>query len=87
MECAYCGSDNNLTIDHVVPRSKGGADFTKNVVCCCSSCNGNKGHQSWEEWYFSQDFFDKDRHDKIKEWMKPEKTDLFTYRPRRNNCT
>ena len=34
-ECAYCGSDNHITIDHIVPRSKGGADFTKNVVCCC----------------------------------------------------
>ena len=86
-ECAYCGSDTDLTIDHVVPRSKGGADFTKNVVCCCSSCNGNKGHQSWEEWYFSQDFFDKDRYDRIKEWMKPEQENLFLYRPRRNNCT
>ena len=32
-ECAYCGSDNHITIDHIVPRSKGGADFTKNVVC------------------------------------------------------
>ena len=41
-ECAYCGSETDLTIDHVVPRSKGGADFTKNVVCCCSSCNGTK---------------------------------------------
>jgi hypothetical protein len=56
-------------------------------VCCCSSCNGNKGHQSWEEWYFSQDFFDKDRYEKIKEWMKPEQENLFLYRPRRNNCT
>ena len=32
-KCAYCGSEEELTLDHVVPRSKGGADFTKNVVC------------------------------------------------------
>ena len=32
-KCAYCGDGNNLTIDHVVPRCKGGTDFTKNVVC------------------------------------------------------
>ena len=31
-KCAYCGDKNNLTIDHVVPRCKGGPDFTKNVV-------------------------------------------------------
>ena len=27
-KCAYCGDKNNLTIDHVVPRCKGGPDFT-----------------------------------------------------------
>ena len=35
-ECAYCGSDKNLTIDHITPRSKGGTDFTKNVLMCLS---------------------------------------------------
>ena len=48
-ECAYCGSEDHLTIDHVVPRAKGGIDFTKNVVCACHSCNQNKGHTDWEE--------------------------------------
>ena len=43
-QCAYCGDDSNLTIDHVVPRCKGGTDFTKNVVCCCNKCNQRKGH-------------------------------------------
>jgi len=31
-ECAYCGSTHQLTIDHIVPRAKGGTDFTK-IVC------------------------------------------------------
>ena len=31
-ECAYCGDKKNLTMDHVLARSKGGTDFTKNVV-------------------------------------------------------
>ena len=87
-KCAYCGDKSNLTIDHVVPRSKGGPDFTKNVVCCCSSCNQKKGHEPWEEWYLNQDFFSYQRHQKIKEWMQPEQPqDLFQYRPRRNNAT
>ena len=51
-KCAYCGSGKNLTIDHIVPRSKGGTDFTKNVVCCCHNCNQSKSHNPWEEWYF-----------------------------------
>ena len=53
-KCAYCGDGNNLTIDHVVPRSKGGTDFTKNVVCCCSDCNQRKGHEPWEQWFLNQ---------------------------------
>ena len=87
-ECAYCGNKNNLTIDHVVPRCKGGTDFTKNVVCCCNSCNQRKGHEPWQDWYFNQDFFSYKRHQKIKEWMEPDPPqDLFAYRPRRNNAT
>ena len=87
-KCAYCGSGKNLTIDHVVPRCKGGTDFTKNVVCCCHSCNQSKSHSPWEEWYLSQGFFDVDRYEKIKEWMEPEPPqNLFAYRPRRNDLT
>ena len=87
-ECAYCGDDTDLTIDHVVPRSKGGADFTRNVVCCCKACNQDKGQTPWEEWYFSQEFFSNERHEKVKDWMKPETpTNLFSYRPRRNNAS
>ncbi len=50
-QCAYCGSGENLTIDHIVPQSKGGMDFTKNVVCCCHSCNQDKGYEHWKLWY------------------------------------
>jgi len=87
-ECAYCGTEENLTIDHVVPRSKGGADFTKNVVCCCHSCNQSKSNTPWEDWYFSQEFFSLDRYKKINEWMEPDPpVNLFAYRPRRNDLT
>ena len=87
-ECAYCGDRDNLTIDHVVPRCKGGTDFTKNVVCCCNSCNQRKGHEHWDEWFFKQDYFTLDRYHKIMDWMKPDPPqNLFMYRPRRNNAT
>jgi hypothetical protein len=87
-KCAYCGSEENLTIDHIVPQSKGGLDTTKNVVCCCKSCNHDKGHTPWEEWYFSQEFFSQENYQKIKNWMKPDPpVNLFSYRPRRNNAT
>lgn len=87
-ECAYCGSKENLTIDHIIPRSKGGLDTTKNIVCSCDSCNHNKGHTPWEDWYFSQEFFSVERYDKIKNWIKPDPpVNLFAYRPRRNNVS
>ena len=87
-KCAYCGSGDHLTIDHIVPRSKGGPDFTKNVVCCCSSCNQYKGHEDWEEWFFNKSFFSLERYHDIKKWMRPDPPkDLFAYRPRSNNLT
>jgi 5-methylcytosine-specific restriction endonuclease McrA len=87
-QCAYCGSEENLTIDHIVPQCKGGMDFSKNVVCCCHSCNQSKGHEYWKLWYVQQDFYSEERFNKIEEWMKPDPpTNLFSYRPRRNNAT
>ena len=42
-ECQYCGDPNDLTFDHVVPRSKGGRTTWENVVTACSPCNLTKG--------------------------------------------
>jgi len=42
-KCVYCGSRNRLTIDHVIPRAKGGTNTWKNLVTCCGSCNVRKG--------------------------------------------
>ena len=41
--CQYCGSRSNLTVDHVVPRSKGGASSWDNIVASCAPCNRRKG--------------------------------------------
>ena len=40
-ECAYCGRYAD-TIDHIIPRSKGGTDVEENIVPCCKSCNSSK---------------------------------------------
>ena len=39
--CIYCG-ENSESIDHVLPRSKGGLSITENCVPACLSCNGSK---------------------------------------------
>lgn len=41
--CQYCGARSNLTVDHVVPRSKGGASSWENIVASCAPCNRRKG--------------------------------------------
>ena len=41
--CQYCGSGEELTFDHLLPRSKGGETNWNNVVTACSDCNVKKG--------------------------------------------
>jgi 5-methylcytosine-specific restriction endonuclease McrA len=41
--CQYCGARSNLTVDHVVPRSKGGPSTWENIVASCAPCNRRKG--------------------------------------------
>jgi len=48
--CAYCGmSGGKLTLDHVVPRSRGGDSVWENVVTSCAPCNLKKGDRLPEE--------------------------------------
>ncbi|MEA2412880.1 MAG: hypothetical protein QOC77_3441 [Thermoleophilaceae bacterium] len=42
--CQYCGTGHtSLTVDHVIPRSKGGTSSWDNIVTCCAPCNRRKG--------------------------------------------
>jgi hypothetical protein len=45
--CAFCGSDQKLTIDHIKPFSKGGSSDRNNLQCLCFSCNLKKSDH-WE---------------------------------------
>jgi hypothetical protein len=47
--CQYCGAKDDLTIDHIIPSSRGGKDEWSNLVCCCISCNSKKGNKTPEE--------------------------------------
>lgn len=48
-KCQYCGSTRHLTIDHVIPKSKGGSEDWDNLVVACSSCNTKKGDKLLEQ--------------------------------------
>ena len=67
--CCYCGSKDKLSLDHVVPKIKGGKDLRNNLVCACVSCNRDKGHSVMEEWYQNQSFFSEIRLNRINKWV------------------
>jgi len=51
-QCQYCGKvlpKHELTIDHVIPRSRGGEDTWENLVLACLSCNLRKGNLTPDE--------------------------------------
>jgi hypothetical protein len=43
--CAYCGAEAT-TVDHVLPRSRGGENTWRNTVAACGRCNGRKGDRT-----------------------------------------
>jgi 5-methylcytosine-specific restriction endonuclease McrA len=48
--CAYCGSAENITRDHMTPIARGGRDEPDNVVPACRSCNSQKGARTVDEY-------------------------------------
>ena len=51
-ECVYCGEGDKkkLTLDHVIPQSKGGPNRWDNLVTACKKCNGEKSDLTVEEY-------------------------------------
>jgi len=47
--CTYCGSTKHLTIDHIVPKSRGGDNSWTNLITCCYSCNLKKADRTPSE--------------------------------------
>lgn len=48
-KCQYCGTSRELTIDHVIPRSKGGKSTWTNLVTACKKCNSKKSDYALEK--------------------------------------
>jgi 5-methylcytosine-specific restriction endonuclease McrA len=44
-KCVKCNSTNNLQIDHIYPKSKGGSDVLGNLQTLCARCNLKKGNK------------------------------------------
>jgi len=48
--CNYCGSKENLALDHIFPLRLGGQDDAENLIFACRTCNSSKGKKDLMEW-------------------------------------
>jgi len=80
-QCVYCGRQSDakregtkkslLSIDHLVPASRGGLNNTENLVTCCQQCNNEKNDRTPDEWDLLPAFlqsgvsYDKERHEVV----------------------
>jgi hypothetical protein len=70
--CAYCGCQpEKVTLDHVVPKARGGTTERANLVPACAGCNGAKNHCDVWAWYRLQPFFCAGREARIRDWLAP----------------
>jgi 5-methylcytosine-specific restriction protein A len=61
--CYYCGQTgkpSRLTMDHVVPLTRGGCSEKNNLVACCKECNTKKKSMLPQEWQEYMDSLEKD---------------------------
>lgn len=88
--CAYCGEKKplkDMTMDHILPRSRKGPHTWKNVIACCFTCNQLKGDRTPEEMGWRLRFpsytpdgtrrvaiIAGDVHEDWKRWLQPEGT-------------
>lgn len=91
-QCAYCG----LPIEEHIVKRKGkyiimnfhkdhvdddGANDLRNAVPACQSCNSSKHVSSLDEWYKRQNFFDRDKYNKILWWISEGYLDYIENKP------
>lgn len=48
--CEYCGSVENLSLDHIIPITRGGQHCLENVTVACMTCNTSKNNKLLSEW-------------------------------------
>lgn len=66
--CAYCGAEAT-SLDHIIPKNKGGTNSVSNLVPSCSRCNNSKANLDLVQWYLSQHSFDRSRLERIITWI------------------
>jgi len=70
--CAYCRAPldgKKATLDHVVPKAKGGLTVRQNLIPACPSCNISKSASDVLDWYRSQPFHTETGEEAIRAWL------------------
>ena len=69
--CAYCGRKaTSWTLDHIIPKSKGGPTRRWNLSRCCAQCNGSKSNRDVLPWWRPQTIWDSHREETLFDWMR-----------------
>jgi hypothetical protein len=81
-ECQYCGSKEDLEIDHIIPLSKGGNNEPDNLITSCHKCNALKGDKTLEEFITNNKYNIKflDRVSKILDTLKEKEKEQEQYK-------
>ncbi|MGD0229018.1 MAG: HNH endonuclease [Syntrophorhabdales bacterium] len=53
-ECVFCGSEHELTTDHLIPQNRGGDDSADNLVLACRYCNSSRGDKGISNGWVSR---------------------------------
>ena len=71
-QCAYCDKqldECTATIDHIVPKHKGGHNTRSNLAASCTSCNQKKGSSPWKNWYEQTPYYSEEKANQISSWL------------------
>tara|TARA_B100001059_G_scaffold226403_1_gene254714 strand:- start:1686 stop:2186 length:501 start_codon:yes stop_codon:yes gene_type:complete len=69
--CAYCNAPaTSWTLDHIIPKSKGGPTRRWNLARCCTHCNGSKSNHQVLPWWRPQTIWDEHREETLFSWMR-----------------
>lgn len=73
-KCCYCGAEDKLEQEHLIPVSKGGEYVNSNIIPACKRCNSSKNDKDFLTWYVKQSFYSEIKTIKIMNYIK-ERTD------------
>lgn len=67
--CAYCG-DPAQSLDHIIPKAKGGATVPNNLAPACLTCNRRKGHREVISWWREQPYWTEAGQSRLVDWVR-----------------